>query len=51
MGSFSKFNSFYSANRQDCSRKPGIQALEDAGLSGGFMAWNAMCSLSKLEDL
>ena len=28
-----------------------IQALEDAGLSGGFMAWNAMCSLSKLEDL
>lgn len=28
-----------------------IQALEDAGLSGGFMAWNAMCSLSKLEDM
>ena len=28
-----------------------IQALEDAGLTGGFMAWNAMCSLSKLEDL
>ena len=32
-------------------KKEEIQALEDAGLSGGFMAWNAMCSLSKLEDL
>ena len=28
-----------------------IQALSEAGLDGGFMAWNAMCSLSKLEML
>ena len=28
-----------------------IRALEEAGLSGGFMAWNATCSLSKLESL
>ena len=28
-----------------------ITALEDAGLTGGFMAWNAMCSLNKLEAL
>lgn len=28
-----------------------IQALKDGGLTGGFMAWNAACSLSKLEEL
>lgn len=28
-----------------------IQALQDAGLTGGFMAWNASCSLKKMEEL
>ena len=28
-----------------------IRALQEAGLDGGFMAWNAMCSLTKLESL
>lgn len=28
-----------------------IQALEESGLNGGFMAWNASCSLEKLESL
>ena len=28
-----------------------IQALLDAGLTGGFMTWNAACSLEKLEEL
>ena len=27
-----------------------IRALQENGLDGGFMAWNAMCSLSKLES-
>jgi hypothetical protein len=28
-----------------------IQALQDAGLQGGFMAWNASCSLEKMQVL
>lgn len=28
-----------------------IQALFDGGLNGGFMAWNASCSLEKLKSL
>ena len=28
-----------------------IQALEEKGLTGGFMAWNATCSLKKMEEL
>ena len=28
-----------------------IQALQDAGLTGGFMAWNAACSLTKMQEL
>ena len=28
-----------------------IRALREEGLSGGFMAWNASCSLTKLEEL
>ena len=28
-----------------------LQALQDGGLTGGFMAWNAACSLSKLTEL
>ena len=28
-----------------------LQALRDAGLTGGFMAWNAMCSLTKMQAL
>ena len=28
-----------------------IQALLENGLDGGFMAWNAMCSIPKLETL
>ena len=28
-----------------------IRALREEGLTGGFMAWNASCSLTKLEEL
>ena len=28
-----------------------IRALREEGLTGGFMAWNAACSLTKLEEL
>ena len=28
-----------------------IRALSEQGLTGGFMAWNASCSLKKLEEL
>ena len=28
-----------------------IRALKEEGLTGGFMAWNATCSLAKLEEL
>ena len=28
-----------------------IRALREEGLTGGFMAWNATCSLTKLEEL
>lgn len=28
-----------------------IRALEESGLTGGFMAWNASCSLEKLQSL
>lgn len=28
-----------------------IRALEESGLTGGFMAWNASCSLEKLRSL
>ncbi len=28
-----------------------IRALQERGLTGGFMAWNAMCSIPKLESL
>ncbi len=28
-----------------------LRALEEAGLTGGFMAWNASCSLEKLQAL
>ena len=28
-----------------------IRALSEQGLTGGFMAWNASCSLTKLEEL
>lgn len=28
-----------------------IQALQDAGITGGFMAWNAGCSLAKMQEL
>ena len=27
------------------------RALREEGLTGGFMAWNASCSLTKLEEL
>ena len=28
-----------------------LRALQENGLDGGFMAWNAMCSIPKLETL
>ena len=28
-----------------------LRALQENGLDGGFMAWNAMCSIPKFETL
>ena len=28
-----------------------IRGLREQGFTGGFMAWNASCSLTKLEEL